>query len=150
MSETTFTTTSTADTMALAEHFAETIEPGTVILLSGDLGAGKTTFTKGFARGLGITADITSPTFTLMNLYTVPGRPRGITHLVHMDAYRLESPDEYQALGAEDYVGAPHTVSVVEWAEKIPALPQHVRRVDITISSISSQKRSIIIKKPAP
>ncbi len=147
MSETTFITTSTEDTMALAERFAETIEPGTVILLSGDLGAGKTTFTKGCARGLGITADITSPTFTLMNLYTVPGKPRGITHFVHMDAYRLESPDEYLALGAEDYIGAPHTVSVVEWAEKIPLLTTHKKILRITISARSHTERQIVVQQ---
>lgn len=146
MSETMSTTTSAEETMALAERFAKTIEPGTVIVLSGDLGAGKTTFTKGFARGLGITADITSPTFTLMNLYTVPEAPRGITHFVHMDAYRLESHDEYFALGAEDYVGRPHIVSLVEWAEKTPISSLH-QVILITITAHSPTERTIVIQK---
>ena len=147
MSETTFTTTNAEETMALAKQFAETIEPGTVIQLSGDLGAGKTTFTKGFARGLGITADITSPTFTLMNLYAVPGAPRGITEFVHMDAYRLENNEEYIALGAEDYIGAPHTVSIVEWAEKIPLIASLTKSIQITITALPSNERQIAVHR---
>jgi tRNA threonylcarbamoyladenosine biosynthesis protein TsaE len=133
--------------MAFAERFAETIEPGTVILLSGDLGAGKTTFTKGFARGLGITAEITSPTFTLMNLYELPKKRRGITKLVHMDAYRLESTAEFIALGAEDYIGAADTVSIVEWAEKIPLLAQYDPIVRITISTKQQTERNIVVER---
>jgi tRNA threonylcarbamoyladenosine biosynthesis protein TsaE len=147
MSETTFTTTNAEETMAFAEQFAQTIEPGTVILLSGDLGAGKTTFTKGFARGLGITADITSPTFTLMNLYELPNKRQGITKLVHMDAYRLESTAEYIALGAEDYIGAADTVSIVEWAEKIPLLAQYNPIVRITISTKQQTERNIVVER---
>jgi tRNA threonylcarbamoyladenosine biosynthesis protein TsaE len=97
-------------TKEFARRLAENIQPGDVIALEGDLGAGKTTFTKGLAEGLEITKNVNSPTFTIIKEY------KGTMPLYHMDVYRLENSDE--DLGFEEYfegVG----VSVVEWAHLI-------------------------------
>lgn len=137
MPETVITTRSLSETNAFAASIANTIKPGAVLALSGDLGAGKTAFSKAFATALGITTEITSPTFTLMNIYPLPKKLRGIESFVHIDAYRLDTPAEFEALGAYDHVGAPGTVSIVEWAEKIPGIFDipDVTRISISIES---------------
>ncbi|AMX84753.1 tRNA threonylcarbamoyladenosine biosynthesis protein TsaE [Geobacillus subterraneus] len=98
------------ETRAIARRLAERLEPGTVIALEGDLGAGKTTFTKGLAEGLGIRQNVNSPTFTIMKQY------EGRLPLYHMDVYRLE--DEWEDLGFDEYF-AGDGVTVVEWAHLI-------------------------------
>lgn len=105
-----------AQTRALGRRFGQTAKPGLVIALSGDLGAGKTVFAKGFAEGLGVTAPLTSPTFTLLQLYE-----KGRLPLCHMDAYRLEEEEELEAVGGHEYFGAPW-VSLVEWPENVAGL----------------------------
>lgn len=85
------------ETYALAKQIASTLKGGEVILLSGDLGAGKTTFTKGLAKALGIDDEVTSPTFTILNVYE-----DGRLKLNHLDMYRVESADELAELGIED------------------------------------------------
>ena len=89
-----------------------------VLALSGDLGAGKTTFTQTLARLLGISESITSPTFVIMKKYEVEGDPR-FRHLVHVDAYRLNSIEELQVLHFETELGEANSLVVVEWAEKV-------------------------------
>ena len=121
--------------MRAGADFARTLRGGDIVLLHGELGAGKTTFVKGMAKGLGVTQNITSPTFALMGLYVVPERSvacdaqsKGLRQaqakimLCHIDTYRLKNADELRAIGAEDYIGEPHTVTVIEWPEKIAAL----------------------------
>lgn len=104
---------SVAETEALGESLGRTLGRGTVLGLSGDLGAGKTAFTRGLARGLGCTGRVHSPTFALLNEYE-GGRLR----LFHLDLYRLNSPAEVAAAGLEEYLTAPDGVSVVEWIER--------------------------------
>lgn len=106
-------THSVAETEAAGESFARSVQPGWVIGLSGDLGAGKTAFVRGFARGLGSPARVHSPTFALLNEYE-GGRLR----LFHLDLYRLKSAEEIRGAGLEDYVTQPDGVSVVEWIER--------------------------------
>lgn len=103
---------SPAETLALGEQYGRVAESGLVIGLSGDLGAGKTQFVKGLARGLGITARVHSPTFALVNSYTGGRLP-----LFHLDLYRLETPQQIVAAGLEDYL-SPVGVTVIEWAER--------------------------------
>jgi tRNA threonylcarbamoyladenosine biosynthesis protein TsaE len=105
---------SPAETEALGAEWGRVAERGLVIGLSGELGAGKTQLVKGLARGLGITARVHSPTFTLVNEYG-GGRLR----LFHLDLYRLETPEQIHAAGLEDYL-QPDGVTVVEWAERWP------------------------------
>lgn len=102
---------SAARTRRLGEILGALLQPGDMLLLTGDLGAGKTTLTQGIGAGLGVRGIINSPTFTILKEY------EGRLPLYHFDLYRIESPDEVFALGFEDYFQA-DGVSVVEWAER--------------------------------
>ncbi|MBN9654657.1 tRNA (adenosine(37)-N6)-threonylcarbamoyltransferase complex ATPase subunit type 1 TsaE [Halobacillus sp. GSS1] len=114
---------STEETQQLAEKLGERLQPGDVLTLEGDLGAGKTTFTKGLGKGLGVKRTINSPTFTIMKEY------QGRVPFYHMDVYRLEESDE--DLGFDEYFEG-DGVTVVEWAQFIEEfLPDE--RLDITI-----------------
>ena len=106
---------SDAETKKIAGDFAATLRPGDIVTLTGDLGAGKTTFTKGLAKGLGVQKEIVSPTFTIMNV--LPADKNGITTLVHLDTYRLNDPAELEPIGITDYLAAADTVCVIEWPE---------------------------------
>ena len=104
-----FTCNSVSDTYAVASRLAQKLNGGEIILLSGDLGAGKTTFTKGLAKALGISEVVTSPTFTFMKSYT------GRLTLYHYDMYRVTDSSELYELGLEEYLGAAGGVCVIEW-----------------------------------
>jgi len=108
----TFISHSPAETEALGERQGRAAERGLVIALSGGLGAGKTQFVKGLARGLDVTARVRSPTFTLANEYG-GGRLR----LFHLDLYRLETPAQIRSAGLEEFL-QPDGVTVIEWAER--------------------------------
>src|ERR1044071_1368232 len=101
-----------AQTEAIGAEWGRSAARGWVVGLSGDLGAGKTRLTKGFARGLGISDPVHSPTFSLVNIYT-----GGRLTLFHLDLYRLENPAQIVAAGLEEYLN-PDGVTVVEWAER--------------------------------
>ena len=103
---------SAAETAALGEQWGRAAESGLVIGLSGDLGAGKTQFVKGLARGLGIAARVHSPTFALVNIYN-----GGRLTLFHLDLYRLDTREQIAAAGLEEYL-RPDGVTVIEWAER--------------------------------
>lgn len=110
----TITTQSEAETSAVGRDLAPTLTPGAVVLLFGDLGAGKTAFVRGMAEGLGVAPDeVSSPTFTLVQEY----RGRRVT-LFHVDLYRLSDPREIDELGLDEI--AEDGVLVIEWAEKLP------------------------------
>ncbi len=102
---------SAEETEALGERLAACLKPGDVVAYTGDLGAGKTAFTRGLARGLGVTDRVTSPTFTIVNEYEGGRLP-----LFHFDLYRMESPEELFDIGWEDYL-ARGGVCAVEWSE---------------------------------
>ncbi len=103
---------SEAETEAAGERFAKTLPDGAVVALYGDLGAGKTAFVRGMARGLGIDARVSSPTFTIVNEYL------GARELYHFDMYRLGSSDELFDIGWEDYLSR-GGVCAVEWSENV-------------------------------
>ncbi len=105
------------DTEKLAEKIASEILGGQILALSGPVGAGKTTFAKLFAAALGIEKTVLSPTYTLLQPYTLPKPIRGITTFIHIDAYRLESPEELTAIGFADFLGDPSVIILIEWAE---------------------------------
>ncbi len=108
----TFISHSPEETRALGEAWGRAAAPGLVIALSGDLGAGKTQLARGLAAGLGITARVHSPTFTLVNEY-----PGGRLPLCHLDLYRLDSVEQILGAGLEEYFH-PAGVAVIEWAER--------------------------------
>ena len=120
-------------TRKVAAEYAKTLRGGDVVLLDGDMGAGKTVFVKGIALGMGITEEVTSPTYAYMNDYD--GR------LFHYDCYRIESAEQAERLGLADYFGM-GGVCVIEWAQNIaPLLPEGCKRV--TIQKIGENKREI-------
>jgi tRNA threonylcarbamoyladenosine biosynthesis protein TsaE len=108
----TYISHSPTETAALGEQWGRAAESGLVIGLSGDLGAGKTQFVKGLARGLDITTRVHSPTFALVNIYN-----GGRLTLFHLDLYRLDTRQQIAAAGLEEYL-SPAGVTVVEWAER--------------------------------
>ena len=111
-----FITNSPEETEALGARLARALEPGAVVAFTGDLGAGKTAFVRGLARGLGIRDRVTSPTFTIVNEYEGGRLP-----LFHFDLYRLGSADELFDIGWEDYL-ARGGVCAVEWSERMEEL----------------------------
>lgn len=128
-----FISKSREETLAFAESYAKTLRGGDVVLLDGDMGAGKTVFTKGVAKGLGIEEEVTSPTYAYMNDYD--GR------LFHYDCYRIESVEQAERLGLGDYFDM-GGICIVEWAQNIaPLLPRVVKRV--TIKKLSENEREI-------
>ena len=121
------------ETIKLGEAYAKTLSKGDVVLLNGEMGAGKTAFTKGVAKGLGVNDEITSPTYAYMNDYN--GK------LFHFDCYRLTSGEDAEGLGLTDYFYA-NGICVIEWSENIASvLPENCKRVNIT--TISKNKRRI-------
>ena len=123
------------DTEDIGARLAEQLEPGAVVAFTGDLGAGKTAFTRGLARGLGIPDRITSPTFTIVNEYEGGRLP-----LFHFDMYRLGSADELFDIGWEDYL-ARGGVCAVEWSENVAeALEADCLRVDIRRGERDNQR----------
>lgn len=128
---------SEADTRAIAARLAAGLRPGAVLLLSGDLGTGKTAFVRGLAEGLGIDpSDVTSPTFTLVHEYR-----QGRLPLVHVDLYRLDKAD-LDELGMDTDL-AERGVMAIEWAERLSrGLPGSTR---VTISATGDDSRSIAI-----
>ena len=140
------TTHSEQETKDFAKKFASKLSGGEILCLYGELGAGKTTFVKGLAEGLGITENITSPTFTLMNIYkpTVSKSLR-ITNLVHIDTYRLKNAKELIEIGVEDYIGTPGSITIIEWPEKISNLLKKEKVVKIFLDHSSQNTRKITI-----
>ena len=129
---------SPAETEAIAKHFAKSIERGWLIGLAGDLGAGKTQFVRGFARGLGATERVHSPTFALLNSYESGRAP-----LYHIDLYRLDSDDQIVAAGLTDYF-EPQGIAIVEWIDRWRGpLPRNFHRVEIEV--LDDTRRRILI-----
>lgn len=130
------------DTKNIAKKIAASLKGGDIVLLYGELGAGKSTFTRGIAEFFKINETVTSPTFTLMNIY--PIKNNEIKQLAHIDTYRLKNEQQMIEIGAEDYLGAPGTVCFIEWPEKLDALLQNKKIIKITIEH-DGEERNIAI-----
>lgn len=126
------------ETEKLAEDFAKTLKSGDIVLLSGDLGAGKTQFTKGVAKGLGINDTIPSPTFTIMNSYE--------NRLFHFDLYRLHSFEELINVGAEEFLYS-NGISILEWPECVGLENFPNYAIMVTILKLDEFKREIVIRR---
>jgi tRNA threonylcarbamoyladenosine biosynthesis protein TsaE len=125
------------ETMKLGEDLGKLLSSGDFLALKGDLGAGKTAFTKGIAKGLGVTDEITSPTFTIIHEY------QGDTRLIHIDTYRLDHPQELEDIGFNDYLS--EGVVVMEWADRVRnLLPRKVLWVCFEILAEDRRKITII------
>lgn len=127
------------ETQNIGEAIGRMLQPGDVILLSGQMGAGKTTLVQGLARGLGVSEPVTSPTFTLVHEYRTGRMP-----LLHLDPYRLESEGEIADLGFEDWLDGPYAL-VIEWAERLGSLSP-AERLEITLIALPDESRSIRIQ----
>lgn len=115
-----------ADTLNLAKDLSKELLPGDVVALKGDLGTGKTTFTKALALALGVKDNVSSPTFTIVKEYR-----SGKIPLFHFDAYRLSDEDEFYDIGAEEYMSS-GGITVIEWADIVEdALPNNTIVIDI-------------------
>ncbi len=133
-------TSSAQETIEFAKHFARTLKPGSMLCLEGQLGSGKTTFIKGLAEGLGLKhpEQVKSPTFVLMHVY------KAKTPLYHFDCYRLDSTEELENIGFEDFVNDPAAIACVEWAEKAKHLiPPHARHIHLEILDATRRRISV-------
>ena len=135
-----FISNSAEETQIFAERFAKELTGGEVLLLHGELGAGKTHFVKGLARGLGIDDVVTSPTFALHNSYT------GRLTLNHFDFYRIDSSEEVAILGLDEFFYDKHGVAAIEWSENVKdLLPRHC--ITVTIEKLDENTRRITVEK---
>ncbi len=124
-----------SETQKIAFEFAKSLQTGDVVLLSGDLGAGKTEFVKGLAKYFNIKETVTSPTYAYLNIYG--------DYIYHYDCYRLSTGEDAELLGLTDYFNG-NNICLIEWAENIAdALPKNCKRV--TIEKIDEQTRKIIL-----
>ncbi|MBN1864513.1 MAG: tRNA (adenosine(37)-N6)-threonylcarbamoyltransferase complex ATPase subunit type 1 TsaE [Victivallales bacterium] len=140
-----FISESESATADFASEFAGgEVSAGAVIALRGSLGAGKTVFARGFAAGLGISCPVTSPTFTIVQEYAVPGGISGglPVWLYHLDLYRVLDESAALAFGIEDFLDAPDAVKLIEWPERIEGLLP-MDTIDITIEHIDERRRKI-------
>ena len=137
------------DTEKLANKIAKKLNGGEIIGFSGNLGTGKTTFIQYLAKALGVKQVVNSPTFNIMKIYPVKCRFRDnsakggiisqgkplINQLIHIDAYRLNSAEELRALGVEEFVDNPETITVIEWVDKVKnILPKDAMIINIELS----------------
>ena len=122
------------DTIDFAKKFAKKLKGGEILSLEGNLGAGKTVFTKGLAQGLRIKKIIKSPTFVLMKVYLV-AKHKNIEHLVHLDAYRIDNFSDLENIGIDDYLNKENVV-VIEWGDKVKKnLPKEVKSIKFKIEN---------------
>ena len=133
-----FITNSPAQTEALGEKIGSRLPAGTVLAYRGDLGAGKTAFTRGLARGLGATEQVTSPTYTIVNEYLTGRLP-----LFHFDMYRLSSADDLFDIGWEDYLDR-GGICAVEWSENVGSAMTDA--VTVTIEKLGEESRRITVE----
>ena len=138
-----YITHSVKETKELAKELVKSLKTGQVIGLSGDLGAGKTAFTQGLAKALGVKSIVNSPTFVLMKVYET--KHKVIKTLVHIDAYRLDESTNLEVLGISEYLADPEVLVVVEWVERIrKIMPKGTKYYNFKV--LSEDQREIVIK----
>jgi len=132
---TSFLTQSADGTLCFGRALGTRLTAGDVLCITGDLGAGKTLLAQGVAAGLGITEEVTSPTFTLMQVYETGRFP-----IYHFDLYRLDDPMDLYNIGFEEYVGG-DGVALIEWADKFTAdMPERCLWVEISRGSVATER----------
>ena len=135
-----FFSSSEKDTEEIASMLAKNLAKGSTIALNGDLGAGKTVFTRGFARGLGITEPVSSPTFAIVQEY--PLEPNG--WLYHLDLYRIEDYRAALAFGIEEFIESNDAYTLIEWPERIAELLPD-KTISVTIEHIDENSRKLTV-----
>jgi tRNA threonylcarbamoyladenosine biosynthesis protein TsaE len=152
-----FLSKSEKETSEFAEKFSGQLRGGEIIGLIGELGAGKTVFTKGLAKGFGIKKRVQSPTFLLMKIYDAKmessrkagkkatlSRGLRIKYLCHVDAYRLSGAGELADIGLLDWLGQPGVVTVIEWADKVPELFRGRKVIKIKMELGEKEEKRVI------
>ena len=149
-----YLTNSSLETKNLGSNFAKQLKSGDAVLLYGDLGAGKTTFVQGLAKGLNISDRIISPTFVLVRQHEIPhptpllkgeGDDRKI-NLYHIDLYRIEVHTEIESLGLEEVVNEDGSITVIEWADRLSDF-KHEQGYKVWFDYIDENQRQIRIEK---
>ncbi|MFH1456863.1 MAG: tRNA (adenosine(37)-N6)-threonylcarbamoyltransferase complex ATPase subunit type 1 TsaE [Patescibacteria group bacterium] len=136
----TYKSNSVADTKKIAKKIAKKFKNGEVLGLVGNLGSGKTHFTKGIAEFFKIKKTITSPTFVLLKPYQIKN-DKQTKQLVHIDCYRLDSPEELLAIGLNEFIKDKKNIVVIEWAEKIKnILPKNTIYIDFKLGKKDSER----------
>ncbi|MDO8570472.1 MAG: tRNA (adenosine(37)-N6)-threonylcarbamoyltransferase complex ATPase subunit type 1 TsaE [Candidatus Daviesbacteria bacterium] len=139
-----YITKSAEETRGLGKKIAQKYQNGGILALFGDLGAGKTTFTQGFAKGLGIKNKVISPTFIVMRQYPLI---KNKAHFYHIDLYRLDQINQLEEIGLSEIFANPQNVILIEWAEKLGTLlPRNA--VKIKFNHIKEDSREIEITEP--
>jgi len=138
-----YTTRSAEETVALGRKLAPTLKSARMVILRGDLGAGKTTLAKGIAEGLHAASqdDVTSPTFTLIHEYRGPE-----VNLFHVDLYRVDTPRELDTLGLDELFAEDGNLVLLEWGEKFPRFEKE-RDVEISLERKGDQEREIVVTR---
>ena len=132
-------------TFQIAANIAKKAKTGDIFALVGDLGSGKTTFVKGFARSLGIKREITSPTFVIMKQYPIVNPKKDIESLIHIDCYRLESKQDFESAGLREIFDNKNSVILIEWAEKIKKnLPKKAKNIYFSYIDETTRKIKIV------
>ncbi|MBD5104028.1 MAG: tRNA (adenosine(37)-N6)-threonylcarbamoyltransferase complex ATPase subunit type 1 TsaE [Ruminococcaceae bacterium] len=136
-----YTSNSVSDTVYIAEEFAECLKAGDAVLYKGEMGAGKTYFTKGIAKSFGITEEVTSPTFALINEYY------GETNIFHFDLFRISGFEDLYGIGFFDYFDR-NGVLCIEWSENVPDICNYFDTAyEVEIRKIGDESREITIEK---
>lgn len=142
-------TNTSQETFDLGFKFGQALKGGEVLALQGNLGAGKTCFLQGLAKGIGIKDKVNSPTFNILKVYRIPGKIKAKISpqiFCHIDAYRLRDERDLVSLGVEEFFNDLKTVTAIEWAEKVKKiLPK--KAIVIYIKQLGEDKREINIKK---
>lgn len=127
------------ETCDFAKQFSTCLKGGEILALVGDLGSGKTVFTKGLAKALGVAQTVTSPTFVLLKVYPTK---KGV--LAHLDAYRLSGGQALVDIGVEEYFNRPDAITVIEWADRVAdILP--AKTIKINFKALTGDKREIVV-----
>lgn len=135
-----FITSSEEETENIGKELAMSLSKGDSVLLRGNLGAGKTVFSRGFARGLGITEPVSSPTYTIVQEYELPAGGR----LYHLDLYRISGVNAALAFGVDEFLDDPQGISLIEWPDRIDGiLPENAICVEIEHLSDSERRLTI-------
>lgn len=138
-----FYSKSPSETKKIALKLAKKLKGGEILALVGDLGGGKTTFTKGLVKGLGINKLITSPSFLIMKIHNIKkGR---VKKFCHVDAYRLKKNQELTEIGLIDYLNKKEVITVIEWADKIRMFLKKFNKIRISFKFINENQRKITI-----
>lgn len=132
------------ETKDLAKEIAKDLKGGEIFGLVGNLGAGKTVFVQGLAKAFGIKEIVNSPTFVLMKIYIIQNSKLKIQHLIHIDAYRLDSFEQLKEIGASEYLNQRDCVVVIEWADKVPEIRKFPEYQEIIFKEGKSLEERVI------